>query len=340
MAFIKRCLIRRTHSDRALQSSAQPCSVTHFDRVAKSIFLLISEEGVLRLGMHGNTVRRQSQIFNGHGAARDINLDARVHDARRIPNRFHCGKCVADRLTKVTQLQRGARSSRSVLAAQGTTVAHHQVGHFFADLQYAFTIAYIGERKHRANVQATNAGMRVETGVRAVPRKNRLEFLDKSRQLGRVHRGVLYKSKRPAQALHSMQERFAGFAQTPCFSHALCVRVLLHRLIWKSLAQRAEFAFYLGERLPEILHIHHRTQRNTFRARHEFHILGVLTVTAGNVNDDIVNHLNRRRLSGQHRVQRRKRRINRLEAHDGKALCLWCRYQLHFCTNNRAQRSL
>ena len=227
-----------------------------------------------------------------------------------------------------------------MLAAQGTTVAHHQVGHFFADLQYAFTIAYIRERKHRANVQATNAGMRVETGVRAVPRKNRLEFLDKSGQLGRVHRGVLYKSKRPAQSLYSVQERLASFAQAPCFSHALCVRVLLHWLIRKSFTQRAQLGFDLCKRLPKVLHVHHRAQRNTFRARHEFHILDVFTVAAGNVNDDIVNHLNRRRLSGQHGVQRRKRRINRLEAHDGKALCLWCRYQLHFCTNNRAQRSL
>ena len=182
--------------------------------------------------------------------------------------------------------------------------------------------------------------MRVETGVRAVPRKNRLEFLDKSGQLGRVHRGVLYKSKRPAQSLHSVQQRLASFAQTPCFSHALCVRVLLHRLTRKPFAQCAQLGFDLCERLPEVLHIHHRAECNAFRARHQFHVLGVFTVAAGNVNDDIVNHLNRGRSSSKHGIQCRKRRIHGLKAHDGKTLCLWCRHQLHFCTKNGAQRSL
>ena len=338
--FVKRGLVRGAHGDRALQPTAEPRPVAHLDRVAEPILLLVAEEGLLGLGVHLHAVGCDAQVLDGHGGARHVHLDARVHDAGRIPDGLHLRERAADGLAEVAKLERGARAARAVLAAERAAVAHHEVGDFLADPDHVLAVGGIGERKHRPDVQAADACVRVEAGLRAVGGEDRLEFLDESGKLRRVDRRVLDEPERLAQPRHAMEERLAGLAQAPRLGHALGVRVLLHRLVREALTQLAELGLDLLLRLPEVLHVHHRAELRALGARHEFHVLRVLAVGAREVDDDLVDHLDRCRIGGEHRGERRERVVHRGKAHDRQPLGLRRMDELDLRAQDGGERAL
>ena len=339
MPLVERGLVRGAHGDRALQLAAEPRPVAHLDRVLEPILVLVGEEGLGGRNVRRRPAGRDAQVLDRHSLAREVDLDPGVHEALRVPDRLDRSERAADGLPEVAKLQRGARTARPVFAAQRATVTHDEVRDLLADLHHPLPVSRVAERQHWTDVEAADAGMRVEAGTRAVARQDLLELADEPGELRWVDRGVLHEAERLADARHAVQERLAGLPQLPGLGHPAGVHVLLHGLAGKARAEVGELGVDLVRGLSEVLDVHHGAQLRSRGARHQLDVGRVLAVLPREVDDDVVDEFHRGGLRRDHGREGGKRLVHAGEPHDGQSLRLGRRHQRDLRSNHGAERA-
>ena len=227
-----------------------------------------------------------------------------------------------------------------MLARQRAAIARDELRDVLRDRHHHRAILRVMDRDERADVEASDRGMRVVRGGRSVLRHDRAELLDEVGQLRGVDCGVLDEGERLARARYAVQERLARLAQLPRLEALGGARVGRHRGARKRGAERVEPRRQLVGAVCEVLDIEHRAKRSRRRLRHQLDILAVLGVAQRDIDHHIVDELDRGRLRREDRLQVRQRLAHAREADDREPPLLRLGNEREFRAQRGRERSL
>ncbi len=146
---------------------------------------------------------------------RRIDNLAGVEQAVGVERRFYFAECLVHRRPEHFFVPLATRQTVAVFAAERAAILQYEVRNVRRDAAHSGHVVRVFEVHKRADVQTTDAGVAVESAIRAVAPQRLAEAGDELGQPLRRHRAILHERHRLPVAAHSVQQRHPRFAQVP-----------------------------------------------------------------------------------------------------------------------------